>query len=57
MEVTGVAEATEDEEAEVVEDGVSAFWTFPPNMRLRSLVQLEPLWPFFMLAGGEEDYK
>lgn len=56
MEVTWVEEEEAVEEEEV-EDGVNAFWTFPPNMRLRSLVQLEPFWPFFMVAGGEKDRK
>lgn len=45
----------EAEAAVVVEEEGSAFWTFPPNIRLRSLFQLEPLWPFFMEAGGKND--
>lgn len=48
MEVT----CEEEAEAEAVEEGGTVFWTFPPNIRLRSLVQLEPFWPFFMVAGG-----
>ena len=45
----------EEEEEEEVEDGVRAFWTFPPNIRFPSLVQLEPPWLFFMVAAGGEE--
>lgn len=55
MEVTWEDEGKEEEEVEV--DGVGMFWTFPPNIRLRSLVQLEPFCPFFMAAGGKEEWK
>lgn len=48
-------EAKEEEGVEVVEEEGSVFWTFPPNIRLCLLVQLEPFWPFFMVAGGEEE--
>ncbi len=55
MEVTWEGVEPElDEGVEAVEVEGSEFWTFPPNMRLRSLVQLEPFWPFFMVAGGEK---
>ena len=54
-EQKGVEEEEEEEEEVVLVDGISAFWTFPPNIRFPSLVQLEPPWLFFMVAGGEEE--
>lgn len=56
-EVTWEEGEEAEEGAEVVEDGGSAVWPFPPNIRLRSLVQLEPFWPFFRVAAGEEERK
>lgn len=49
MEVTWGAPAV----AEAVEDEGSTLGPFPPYIRLRSLVQLVPFWPFFMVAGRE----
>ena len=50
MEVTVGAEAEDKVGTEA--DGVL---TFPPNVRLRSLGQLELLWHAFKVAGGEEE--
>lgn len=48
MEVTCEEEEFADEEGCVL-------WMLPPSITLCSLVQLEPFWPFFMVAGGEEE--
>lgn len=50
MEVT----CEEAEGAEFDEEG-SALRMFAPSIRLCSPVQLEPFWPVFMVAGGEEE--
>lgn len=48
-------EVEEAEGVTLVEEEGCAFGTFPPNIRLRSLVQLEPFEPFFMAAESEEE--
>lgn len=49
------AEGAGMEAVEAEEGGAIALWTFAPNIRLRSLVQLE-FCPAFMVAGqrGQE---
>lgn len=49
------AEEEEEEEGVAVEEEGRAFWMFPPNIRLCSLAQLEPFWPFFKVAAGEAE--
>lgn len=53
--LTPSMDVTWEEEGMEEEGGVGAFWMFPPNIRLRSLVQLDPFCPFFMVAGGKKD--
>lgn len=55
MDVIWVEEVEEAEGVTLVEEEGCAFGTFPPNIRLRSLVQLEPFEPFFMAAESEEE--
>lgn len=55
MEVTWEEKGKEEEEAEA--GGVGVLWRFLPNIRLRSLVQLEPFCPFFIVATEEEKRK
>lgn len=55
MEVRAEEEEEEEAEGVAVEEEGRAFWTFPPNIRLCSLVQLEPFWPFFKVAAAEAE--
>lgn len=55
MDVIWVEAVEEAEGVTLVEEEGSVFGPFPPNIRPRSPVQLEPFEPFFMVAESEED--